>query len=449
VRSDEVVCCVIGRNWRERRVIGTSSLVAVCDTGPAMTLSPVTASAAIATATAAASRLLEGVERRLLVLHLDVNRTLIQVDPAGGKTLDDVLNANVAARVLGQVNLAARTWTPTAGADPSVLSPTLESDQSYYDAFVDDVAYPKPPEMDTLPPAQADALWKEVSAKRREMKHAFTAQGSPGAAYKSHFDGLKHSMMSPDGQPYYLIPSFFNLVNNLSAIDWPFAIVFRTFGHDLPPVLAEYASFVRGDHPHFKPIGPRLEAAAARLAALGNDTLKWCPQGHLHRDAKGLHLVWGATGKCPKASDDACLFYQQQNLAMHQIPLTDFSREVRETMFAAAGDTAAKGVPCAGLVDYYPWWASHAEHQSAGKVFAVERRPDTFEVFFDDNIRHDHPTGRSIVDFRLFTADGATEPSNSIRSFTVAVDPWDAITRENYFLEEAARCMRLQSARNA
>lgn len=39
-----------------------------------------------------------------LILHLDVNKTLVIGDIAGGKTLEDIIESTVAERVWGRVN---------------------------------------------------------------------------------------------------------------------------------------------------------------------------------------------------------------------------------------------------------------------------------------------------------------------------------------------------------
>lgn len=47
-----------------------------------------------------------------LVLHFDVNRTLIMLDPAGGKSMEYMLNAIVADGAWGEVTVDGE-WAPT------------------------------------------------------------------------------------------------------------------------------------------------------------------------------------------------------------------------------------------------------------------------------------------------------------------------------------------------
>jgi hypothetical protein len=408
----------------------------------------------MATPSNPALSLLSGLAKRRLILHFDVNRTLIQIDPAGGKTLDDVLNTNVAGRVAGDVDHGQKAWAVCPASDPAASPlPSPKTGQMFYDVFVDGVVHPRPAEMDTLAKHEADALWGQVSERRRELKHRFTSPGNPGEKFRVHFDQLKGAMVDGDGKEYHIVPSFFNLMNALSEADWPFSVVFRTFGTDLPSVLSEYAAFIRGEHPNFKPRGPRLASAAAALTAAGS-LVKWCPQGHIYRNQDGLFLIWGASGRPPAASVDFAQHYAQANLTPLKVGYRGLAREIRALLEAAEqSSTNGSGVPCCGLVDYYPWWASHAEHQSAGKAFPVAQTDDVVEIFFDDNIRFGEPTGRSIVDVRLFSCSdegsAAAEPEFTTdvalqEAYMCSVEPWDAILRPDYFLEETVKRIRLQ-----
>jgi len=49
-----------------------------------------------------------------LILHVDVNKTIVPTDIAGGKSLSDVLNNVIAECCWGTVDRVAKTWTVSA-----------------------------------------------------------------------------------------------------------------------------------------------------------------------------------------------------------------------------------------------------------------------------------------------------------------------------------------------
>lgn len=50
---------------------------------------------------------------------------------------------------------------------------------------------------------------------------------------------------------FNLVPSFFKLLNGLKKAKREFAIVFRSFGNELPDVIWEFNKFCNGEHPCF------------------------------------------------------------------------------------------------------------------------------------------------------------------------------------------------------
>lgn len=53
-----------------------------------------------------------------------------------------------------------------------------------------------------------------------------------------------------DGK-YNLLPSFFRMINALKKAKREFAVIFRTFGDDLLPIVRELNAFCAGEHPCF------------------------------------------------------------------------------------------------------------------------------------------------------------------------------------------------------
>jgi hypothetical protein len=86
----------------------------------------------------------------LLVLHLDVNKTLIMIDPAANVSMPQVVNGLVAASTLGRVTRQRTgggefTWAWHILPEGSGSSPAAGEEDSTvvnYEAFVKDFLYP-------------------------------------------------------------------------------------------------------------------------------------------------------------------------------------------------------------------------------------------------------------------------------------------------------------------
>jgi hypothetical protein len=373
---------------------------------------------------------------RPLVLHMDINRTIIQTDPAGGKSLLDVLNSNVADEVYGEVIEGAfvARMGPCEEGRPS--SPHLVS----YSDYCEKVNAPKV-DLSTLPDDAARLReWKKVSEGRRAMLKVFTAVGSPGAEYRSFVDQQHQALQyltegGAESGLHEIIPSFFHLVNALSESDVPFSIIFRTFGEDGTRVLNIWNSFLNGTHV-VKPSGRRLMEWRGREV----------PFGSLYRNDNGMAVTWERRHPVPpppptvKPDEDPALYLQSLE------GVSDAHRVSFDALAAELTQRTSEG--CCVLVDYYHHWAKHQENRAAGKVFPIEwkRTPNTpFQVFFDDNIFIGD--AQSIVDMRCARTGEPLAPlTESLENtFCCPVRPLWAIMDEEYFVKELCKRIVLQT----
>jgi len=118
--------------------------------------------------------------------------------------------------------------------------------------------------------AARDNFNKEQEMKIQERINQFVMPDNPGAKFKKNFDKMLSKLELPQhikdqlnittteeevknedidyltllkGGRYYLIPSFFALVKELKNANRDFAIVFRSFGTELKPVIAEFNAY--------------------------------------------------------------------------------------------------------------------------------------------------------------------------------------------------------------
>lgn len=382
-------------------------------------------------------------KQRPVILHMDINKTIIHVDVAGGKTMEDVLNANVGKMVFGHVTSsdagAAMFTAVSCSQDAVSVCPAIPPNARFmcFDDFVD-VALPTMAGFDSLPPAERREQWKQLSGKRRAMKASFTHPGNPGEAYAQFVEQQRKALTRPNGTSMWnIVPSFFNVMNELSAAEWPFVLVFRTFGSDLPEILEEWKEFIGGHHDFGPPQGPLL----AHLVH------KEVPVGVVYRDKQGLSFCWGTAQSPPPPHDDTAAPLHGEDY-LRTLPQYASARNVSYSDLYKELVDAAHG-PVIGAVDFYPFWSQNGENRMAGKVFPVLKtsspdQPAPFQIFFDDNICHGDV--RSIVDMRdalsgePIPADGPQEGL-----FCCAVDSFQAICNVEYFAEQLAEHVYLQA----
>lgn len=230
-----------------------------------------------------------------LVIHLDINKTLVMTDPAASTPMPELINSLLSSCAWGFVDPAARTWT-LASTSISVHAPEGHEGSMTYDAYIKDILYPyKSTKVDESSGrvlsdeehAAAVALNVALKEQRRKLINNFTEPGYPGEGLRPQYDQLLGQLLLTPEQralcpgaaaPHpglasvwegrrFLLPAYFNLLIHLLRTGRRFLIVFRTMGHDLVNVACEHNAFVAGVHPlHPWPADlPRSAAEALRV----------------------------------------------------------------------------------------------------------------------------------------------------------------------------------------
>ena len=101
---------------------------------------------------------------------------------------------------------------------------------------------------------------------------------------------------------YYILPSFFRLVNHLEADGRDFHIVFRTFGVDIAEVAQEWNLFCDGRHPLFAPARPELTAERRLELPRDSGAIYRTETDDMLRD--GVHLAMVSPAKQVGAKED-------------------------------------------------------------------------------------------------------------------------------------------------
>ncbi|GMI15055.1 hypothetical protein TrLO_g4124 [Triparma laevis f. longispina] len=336
-----------------------------------------------------------------LILHFDVNETIILEDIAGGDTREMCLNKIIAksAAVIpdsdsdGDSVGDSFTWL-----DGSPLNdPTPQTISSLSTSFL-------PPHPSALP------YYRVKSLKKNALNFTTHAHGS---RFRPIYDQLVSKMnhgtglpptLSKDGSTHFILPSFFKTLSTLSKSSQPFNIVIRTFGLDLPEIASSLTAFAKGLHPKFPDfLDEEFEVREDQIF-----------KGRYVKN-EGGKLEWRISNKSGEFSEEEALHHFQTN---------------RITLVQD---------------DYSHWKSSNYSPQSGKPCWVTKTGDSPKHIFFDDNIWPD-PTD-SIVAVRVRETEGdefvpmsgeeimGEEGKSIVKVFGV-----EACLNDDYFLDKIKLC---------
>jgi len=345
------------------------------------------------------------------VLHFDVNKTLIMCDPVKGWDMSKMVNALLSESCYG-------TYEPL----PSLLDPASKSKLAATWSPVPPLQPSSQPRAGLI--TYSDFLEEKLQLPKKEkdaLKSTFVDAGQVGQVFHSAYQDLLQCLQLPSGVKlpwappaiqsgsYFMLPAFFRLLLNLRAQGRDFALVFRTFGTDLPEVAEELEAFCTGSHPLYP--GVRMDGTTD------------CPDYRLHtdmafgeffRDAHGVQLTMrGPTGTC--------------------LPVQGWAE-----VWRALDGMLSAGHRALGLRDYYPFWREQGESDTSGKLLLLDpSRTDVHHIFFDDNVQWEK---LHIIDARDVTTGDPIPFVDVIDHWVVKAEPLEAIRDPDYFIKAVELC---------
>mmetsp|Transcript_34861 Transcript_34861/g.76284 ORF Transcript_34861/g.76284 Transcript_34861/m.76284 type:complete len:434 (+) Transcript_34861:191-1492(+) len=342
-----------------------------------------------------AAAVLQSTTRPHLVLHFDINETILVGDEAGGDTREDCLNKMISKSSFvlmeddekeqgggndKEASTSRRALSHTKTLKPSKWwdgTPIASSDS---DTDSDDLA---PPPLYTGWHWPPNACPYYRTSYKKKAKN-FTAHD--GAPYRPLYNELEkrvaflpEEMKAPDGHEYphalhHMLPAFFHTLHELKREGRSFGLVLRTFGSDLPDIADALNVFARGQHPLYPDFKDESLVMHARNMFRG----RWRP-----KEGAG----------------------EEGNEDMFEYHLLKWSGDDKEDeQVAASGDAELLQIieNCfvAGIQDHYDFWDTHNNAPWAGKPVwthgcrdsdgeATSMEQTCHHIFFDDNIHND------------------------------------------------------------
>jgi len=312
--------------------------------------------------------------RRLtkLIVHFDVNETIMVGDPAGGDSFEDCLNKMICK------NAFVRTRSGSGGASAALAAKSLDElcwwDGTPLCTDAEPSAAPPPLVYDFEWPEGCVPFYKVECLKKAHAKR-FTEPGKAGCVYRQLYEQLEQAMRLPAGQEgkvdkrltldgvhWFLLPAFFLTLHHLHRSERDFGLIVRTFGTDGPAVGRALNAWSEGLHPTVPgvtsmSVDPERDLWRGAYSDDGSFSLRREPP-------TDPAAVAGNAEQAERLEEDAALAMMQERAS-----------------------AVPRAVVCA---DHYEWWKAHHYSPAAGKPLWVDTSEEHMHhIFFDDNIHND------------------------------------------------------------
>ncbi|XP_061910585.1 uncharacterized protein LOC133654307 [Entelurus aequoreus] len=316
-----------------------------------------------------------------LILHVDLNNTILVSDAATSQGTVAALEYFMTTVTWGKMNKGKWEWL----SDSPSLLPPCDDATSYYSQF----GYTGTHGFTSAAGRRFRGILNEHLKLLRWPK------------------GLKGdrdlTIKAEDGHLYHwILPSFFQLLIDLTQQGTPFAVHFRTFGCDLIRVLSAVSKAVtEGAHPVFPDL-PDLKLSVNKTA------------GKIRCSTKEVVVARGG----------------------ERLSSRDGERSLYEYFSAANG--------LGGFQDDYDWWLTNNYSARGGKPLWVDPFDETVQhIFIDDNIRQNDED--TVVHPKVFLAPGSadTRMASISELYDVALIQTDllkAVSEPDYFTRRVRIC---------
>ena len=395
---------------------------------------------------------------------MDLNKTIIMKDTAGGLTVDQTLNKILAETVWGTVTEKGGEYTWRSGHDtPTAKCPNPEL--VTYNDFVKE-QFPYKTEEEEPDEEARNAANQETKTTRNNLLTEFTAHGQPGYRFKNSLDKMSRCLLLPKsvieemevaneedkeedyegsegnkmnklfaGGKVFIVPSLFRLLLSLRKSKREYAILFRTFGTDLSECVMEFNSFCEGFHPCYNgkngtPLARFDGSKGTKDMRINNGN-----SGYFRRHADNpddIDLILGTSDKAPEGTPDE--EFHAGQIDEGEISVTKGLGSVHIKINETLNRTCSMA-----LNDDYATWDKYGEQSKYGKLLSIDQQDyTTHHVFFDDNTQEEDEKGA--IDCRdLITGENIPHARANNR-FMVKVDPYKVITDQDYFSKELEAC---------
>ena len=336
-----------------------------------------------------------------LILHFDINKTLMLGDKIQNQSLESSLLALICELPLGKIDEKNNEWIRT---ENNLNYNNPKEDLISYADFLKK-KYPKKNEKEIPDVKSRLKINHDIKLIIRQLTNEFVDKKSPGEYFSNNIKEILEKLKVPDNiindinneqynfffkelysnGYFFTFKSFFNSIIKLKERRRDFSIIFRNFGGDIDYIVKEFNLFCKGLHP------------------LNNQ--KYFFDGT--NNSKNYLLSESQFGIIYRYSKDI------KNFIMEKI----YSENINSFAFN----------------DEYQIWIEHDELKEYSKpLFINPYNRKIHQIFFDDNIKY---AKKSIVDCRNIIT-GESIPDNLIKDKYIIKSNVGALLDDYYFFDK-------------
>ncbi|CAI2366689.1 unnamed protein product [Moneuplotes crassus] len=398
---------------------------------------------------------------RHLVLHFDLNKTILTRDPYDHIDSTEIFLCDTICRMAwGEVTFTdeeqqkdeeldeqqradkylAATWT-LKSEDLTQDSPE-ESLISYRQYL--DICHPfKRPEND-----------EEFQDQTERNKKILDFLSDQGSIFKKQYDILHEKMKLPadakvdenitgdfkqayDVGRFNIIPGFFKTLKALSDQKRSFSLAFRTHGRELRNVIDEFNNFCEGKHPAYNGhSGEQIFFNGTKSRDLRIKDRQTGMYFRFGRELSDVNLIMNSLERIQcNNMDDLLDGYGRQ---IEEGTVAHYSDSIEEN-YMVIMDTLKKYGSLALHDDFYAYYLNKDDNDF-GKLFLVDQTDFTTQHIFFDDMAVEGPT--SNIDIRDISTMEKVPERKFRDKYVVRANIYEAIKDEDYFLKTIAKCER-------
>lgn len=401
--------------------------------------------------------LFEDERKRWLILHVALPRTIMTYDLAQGRSTEAELNDALSNLAWGSIDTEGGEWT-LESPDPS-----LDPPHSSLITYADYVARTYPADQ-----TMEDSAREENLRLAAEKRSCFTCPGEPGSKFRAMFDqmikNLQHSnkalakafdikkvILNEEELPadpakseaqnimrfgrHQILPSFWNLLIQLTKQQRRFSVVFRSFHEEqLTQVQKELQLFTQCQHPAYSGQN-KTHKPPLMDGNKGSRDLRLTAAAIGRMDRMGGSLHFRDRPQEPTPEEEAA---QAETPADSVFRPTEYAFPPYHQAYAGLMDQVLETANTAAIIDDLAFWDAHDRDSSAGKLLLIDRAETKVQhIFFDGNIEKDDA---NCVDVRDAVKGEALPLQDSSNIYLHRVDFFQAITDVEYYVKAVEAC---------
>eukprot|EP00929_Paragymnodinium_shiwhaense_P063873 TRINITY_DN31960_c0_g4_i1.p1 TRINITY_DN31960_c0_g4~~TRINITY_DN31960_c0_g4_i1.p1 ORF type:complete len:3718 (+),score=1051.51 TRINITY_DN31960_c0_g4_i1:107-11260(+) len=379
-----------------------------------------------------------------LLLHFDVNKTIIQSDSIQNKAIEEGVREGVADLFWGRTKTVNGRNVWVWSKNKPCCNPPVDLEEADGEKLINYSMYCRntvKDKADRKAAIKSFSLIEDMDCKEEMQKVVQVVMKRMELPPEVRFTKAAEEC-GLNGNMLMMFPTIFHFVAALQRSKRTFAVMFRSFGADHEKIKDEWNAFCEMRHPLYSSliqgIGP-MDGSVPGIPDRRIHTMHT-----IYRDADGPVLVlntltngpegqswdsWAKSKPKPKADTRNGRSFINKTLKAKTVEgFGHFQKWMRDHLMSQ-GTSAIK--------DDWAWWQWHEETAHAGKVLTViGGKEDTKQLFFDDNVDFDDAR---IVDCR--SPDGQPIPAqSSLNRLCTKVNPVEAMLDNDYFLRKLQVC---------